>query len=180
VNGAMKDRIGTIAVGALFLLVALAGAVDAQTTMPAGVIGSGGTVATGGGVVLAGTIGQSVIGIAANGATEARQGFWYIPTAAATTDVAIGGSRESGAAMSVATSADGTILTIDIATAHRADGTLTLYDALGNLVATLIDGEIAPGRTTLAIDPSRYASGWYALVLIAGGERTVLPLTVTR
>ena len=179
-NGAMKDRIGTIAICALFLLVAVAGVVDAQTTMPAGVIGSGGSVATGGGVVLAGTVGQSVIGIAANGATEARQGFWYIPTAAVTTDVALGGSRESGTTMSVATAADGTILTIDIATAHRADGSLTLYDALGNLVATLIDGEIAAGRTTLAVDPTRYASGWYALVLTAGGERTVLPLTVAR
>jgi hypothetical protein len=177
----MKDRIGTLLTGTLFLLVIVAGAMSAQTTMPASVIGSGGTVATGGGVVLAGTVGQTVIGVTTNGATEARQGFWYIPTAAATTDVAIGGSDvKSATTMSVATNADGSILTIDIATADRADGTLALYDALGNRVATLIDGEIAAGRTTLAIDPTRYASGWYALVLTAGGERTVLPVTVTR
>ena len=60
------------------------------------------------------------------------------------------------------------------------EATVTLYDALGRLVATLVDGEIGTGIQTARLDAASLASGVYVLRLQAGDEMVTRTLTVVR
>lgn len=60
-------------------------------------------------------------------------------------------------------------LRISFTLAHSTGATLTLYDALGRLVATLIDDHRASGEHTISYDASRLPSGVYHYRLSADG-----------
>jgi hypothetical protein len=70
----------------LLLLLLLAwgatGTVRAQYTLPARVVGNGGTAASGGSYTLLGTAGQAAVGPATGGAYTGRAGFWPQVTSA--------------------------------------------------------------------------------------------------
>ncbi len=73
---------------------------------------------------------------------------------------------------------DRTTLTVDLQT----DGLARLHvtDALGRSVATLLDGPVAAGTTTVTWDSTARAAGLYLVILEAAGDRTTRLLTLVR
>ena len=57
---------------------------------------------------------------------------------------------------------------------------VALYDVLGREVAVLLDGDVAAGVTTVALDGSRLAAGVYVVVVESGGARAARVVTVAR
>ena len=58
--------------------------------------------------------------------------------------------------------------TIRYALPHRSHVLLTVYNTLGQLVATLVNGDIAAGYRSVQFDPARLASGVYFCRMTAG------------
>jgi hypothetical protein len=62
---------------------------------------------------------------------------------------------------------------IDYTVAAAAHIALKVFDVTGREVATLVDGQIEPGRYQATFDGSRYASGMYIVRLAAGGKTEI-------
>ena len=73
---------------------------------------------------------------------------------------------------------DRTTLTVDVAA--DAQARIRVTDALGRHVATLLDGPVAAGTTTVSWDSTAQAAGLYFVTLEANGERTTRLITLAR
>jgi hypothetical protein len=62
---------------------------------------------------------------------------------------------------------------IVFAVAEAAHATLKVFDVTGREVATIMDGQIEPGRYQATFDGLRYASGIYIVRLTAGAETEI-------
>jgi hypothetical protein len=62
---------------------------------------------------------------------------------------------------------------IDYTVAAAGHIALKVFDVTGREVATLVDGQIEPGRYQATFDGSRYASGMYVVRLVAGGKTEI-------
>jgi hypothetical protein len=58
--------------------------------------------------------------------------------------------------------------------------TLTMFNALGQRVATLVDGEVAAGYHEVHFDAARLASGVYVYRLAAGAQVLARKLILLR
>lgn len=134
----------------------------AQRSVPQSVLGNGGTDLQGTSYGVRGTIGQPGIGTASSGSSIAFVGYWYNP---GTTTTAIDEGLET---LPTVFSLDQNFpnpfnpsTTIGFALPERSHVLLTVYDARGALVATLIDGDMGPGVYKHQFDASRLATGVY-------------------
>lgn len=70
--------------------------------------------------------------------------------------------------------------TIRFAVARPSQVNLTVFDALGRAVATLVDGPAAPGEYIARFDGDRLATGVYFCQLVAGSEISVRKILLLR
>ncbi|TVR35774.1 MAG: T9SS C-terminal target domain-containing protein, partial [Balneolaceae bacterium] len=72
------------------------------------------------------------------------------------------------------------VTVINFALPSRTDVTLSVYDAIGRRVATLVDEQLNPGMHTVTFDGSQLSSGVYLYRLNAGGVSMVLKMTLIK
>ncbi|MCC7438620.1 MAG: T9SS type A sorting domain-containing protein [Armatimonadetes bacterium] len=164
------------------LLIAASGA-RAQTSIGSYVFGNGATRATGGGMVLNGTLGQAVIGPAQNKAVAAYQGFWYtMPLQKQSSGIEHEGAVAGESVMlgqnvpnpfSISTE-----ITIQLPTSTVA--TLRLYDALGREVKTLLEGEQPAGTLRIAVDGAELPAGRYLARLTTSTTQHAITMIVVK
>lgn len=169
-----------VAMAALVMLAATAA--PGQVRITREVIGSGGTVAYGAGVGVAGTIGQPLIGRASGGPMSGAFGFWHLLTPYSPS--AVTGERNPNAMFDAST-----IQVLPHPVVSRSNirinvppgsvATLRLYDGLGRMRTTLIDNEIVDGRG-ISLPADDLESGTYTLVLVVDGKQISKKVQVTR
>lgn len=71
-----------------------------------------------------------------------------------------------------------TVIAYDVA--RRSRVTLTVYDPLGRIVTTLVDGERAPGEYQVTFNASRFASGVYFYRLQAGSYSVTMKMLLLK
>lgn len=166
----------------IMLLLAGGSAAVAQIKINSSVIGSGATVASGGSISLAGTVGQVVIGPTQSSTTQALQGFWYtLPQTVSSVEEPVAGAAADRVALQLGGPnpfSDGTDLRLLLPSSGNVS--LVLYDALGRGVATLVDGHRGAGTIVVHIDASDLVSGQYTAQLVAGSVRRSIMLTVVK
>jgi hypothetical protein len=154
----------------LLTLLLCAATAQGQTQLIRYVFGSGATASANSQFLMAGTIGQTIIGPAQSADHRGAFGFWY------TLPRPLTGVREeytsdvsSGAALQLMPNpvTDEAVIRVTLKAASTV--TLKLYDALGRQRQTLIDGRREAGTVTLRIDAAEFESGNYTLVLTANG-----------
>jgi hypothetical protein len=153
---------------------------SAQTRLVSSVIGAGGGIASGSGVIVDGTIGQPVIGPVTGTGGKVFQGFWYMPQTSTPSGVAseeVVGRGMIAEAFPNPCSADAVLrLVIDSRSPVRA----SIFDQLGNEVATLYDGSSEAGEIRIGFDATSLPAGRYTIRVIAGKGSRALPLVVVR
>ncbi len=146
-----------------------------------GVIGAGGTAAISGSTVLVGTLGQPIIGPAGTSNANAWQGFWY--TIGVTPPSAVREDRTtSSTSMAMACSPNpfSTQTTLRVRVPQAGAVRLTLFDALGREVRTLIDGEREAGTLAVLLSGIDLVSGSYVAQLEAPGVHDALRIIVVK
>ena len=164
-------------------IVALAGTVllatatlAAQTETVSGVIGNGGGIATGGGSVLIGTVGQPALGMGTGDGGSVLGGFWGQPFATLTA------IDEPGAPLLPAVyrldqnfpNPFNPSTVIQYQLPKEAHVSLRVYDVVGRLVTTLVDGVQEAGFRSVTLDGRNLASGVYFYRLhaeVSGGGK---------
>ena len=58
--------------------------------------------------------------------------------------------------------------------------TLSVYDALGRRVASLVDAALAPGKHSVSLNATALSAGVYTIRLSAGGSESVRSMTVVK
>lgn len=172
---------------ALALLAFAVSSTIAQPTVSSYVVGNGATRATGGGMVLNGTIGQAVIGPAQSSAAAAYQGFWYTLPLQKQSSSAWG----SGAVTGVVAGASARLhqntpnpfsgitgITVELPTSTVA--TLRLYDAIGREVKTLLEGEQPAGTLQITVDGADLPAGRYLARLTTGTTQQTITMIVVK
>jgi hypothetical protein len=146
------------------------------------VIGSGGAVSANSNHRLLGTVAQPVIGTSQNVSNRHQTGFWY-------------GSQKLLTTVEQAPSSNLpdefhlkqnypnpfnpiTTISFDVKTPVRV--TLILYNVLGHRVATLVDGQYAPGRYRVHFDARELPSGLYFYAIQMGEFRSVKKMIVSK
>jgi hypothetical protein len=167
----------------LFSLLALAPAVQGQTQIIRQVIGSGAS-AMAGDHLLAGTIGQTIIGRSSSSGNIGYLGFWFTypnpnnPNSVreeysnAVTGVA--------ARVSVAPNPVVDVATVSVVLPASGQVQLGVYDGLGQQRLELINGWREAGTVTVQLPARQLESGDYLLVLIAGGTRSASQMRVIK
>jgi hypothetical protein len=175
----------------LLMGIALAGALAltasetaAQIGIGTTVIGAGGTNATSGGVVLLGTVGQTVIG-PTTATHTAWQGFWYTqpgpPPVVSVPVEYVAGSATSGE-MALRSWPNPFSQETELrVTLHKSGPvSLKLYNSLGREIETLLDGTYEAGTLLIRIDGRDFESGSYMAQLIAEGRQQAIRLIVVK
>ena len=146
-----------------------------------GVIGAGGAAAVAGTTVVAGTVGQALIGPTTGLGTTAWQGFWY------TIDTAPIAGLEDNAATNDATAAllcspnpCAAQTTFRIHLTRGGSVRLSLFDALGRHVRTLANGEYEAGSHNVPVSTSELQSGNYVARLEAPGTNHAIRVMVVK
>ncbi len=146
------------------------------------VIGSGGAASANSNHRLLGTVAQPVIGASQNVLNRQEAGFWY-------------GSQKLLTRVEQAPSSDLpdefhlaqnypnpfnpiTTISFDVKAAVRV--TLTLYNVLGHRVATLVDGQHAPGRYRVHFDARDLSSGLYFYVIQMDDFRSIKKMVLSK
>lgn len=155
------------------------GILRSQSVVPRDVVSAAGVDAFGGGVRLQASLGQPVIGAVAGFDMTALQGFW--------------GARPEAVSLSANEPVAGTSLQLRCLPNPIAEGaavdlrcevgrpaSLTLHDALGRTVRSLLATESAPRSTTLKFNAKDLPQGRYVLRLESYGRRIVLPIVIAR
>lgn len=174
------------AVLAAGLIASVAGGVGAPAAVVRSVIAAGGAPATGPGMAVNGTVGQSTpVGMAAGGGLVVRGGFWHAPAASAS-------GLEIPETPVLHTDLLGNYpnpfnpqTRIDFELADPCRVSLEVYDAKGRLVRTLVDEARPAGRHHAnwdGTDPGgrRVASGMYFFRLHAGDYESVMKMTLIK
>lgn len=152
------------------ILLVCSSSATAQTSRH--VLATGAVSASQGTTRLVGTIGQAAIGSAHNGSSTLGVGFWY--TGAAKTSVVAGEPDTRSSALTLAGTPNpfskSTTLTMSIPVS--GEGTLVIYNAVGQPMRTVLHGMLDPGRVTTALDMTGLPSGSYTAVLRVGDDQT--------
>lgn len=171
------------AIGVLGGIVVSASIVTAQTAIPSSVIGAGGGRTSGGGFAIIGTIGQSVIGPTIGASLTAGQGFWYSYASSGISSVEeryLPGGGESTDLLQNSPNPFNDWTEFQVQIPKHGHVTLRIFDALGRLVRTVIDGDRDAGTLNVRMDAEGLVSGRYTAQLLAGTERRTITLVVVR
>jgi hypothetical protein len=156
---------------------------SAQVTLRSDVIGSGGTMATSGNLVLAGTLGQAIIGPTGVGNQIALQGFWYTMPEQGVSAVPEErtGTRASAVALHQNVPNPFSTMT-DIQVDLPASGhvSLKIFDAIGHEVMTVVDDDRQAGSLTFHVSADALESGQYTARLVTGGVTRTIRMIVVR
>jgi hypothetical protein len=145
-------------------------AVLAQTATISGVIGSGGGIATGTGSGVIGTVGQPAPGSSSGGAAGVIGGFWSKPVVILT-DVGEGEAPLLPTVYQLDQNFPNPFnpsTVIQYQLPREAYVSLKVYDVVGRLVTTLVDGVEGAGFKSVTLDGRNLASGVYFYRLHAG------------
>jgi hypothetical protein len=149
------------------LLVSSATFASAQATSV--VIGSGAIAASQGETRLTATIGQSAIGLTAATSAEASQGFWYSRTTAPSF-VLEELQNSSALALTSAPNPFSRSTTLSFSVPERGHVSLVLYNAVGEQVRTVVEGDRDAGPASEVVDMTGLPSGQYTAVVRMGGR----------
>ena len=157
-----------------------AAAADGQQ-ITSSVVGSGWTAATNGTVIVAGTLGQTIIGPVGSNPIVG-QGFWY------TLPVGTSGIREryeAGNSDAVVLRQNtpnpfSTHTVIGVELPDRREISLKLYDGLGRQRAVLAEGVRDAGRVVIELTSDELESGRYTVQLVSGSIRRSIAITVVK
>ena len=153
----------------LILVLAFHEHAEAQYKVPSSVFGSGGAPLNNGSYRISGTVGQPVIGLASSSSHISEVGFWYLSGGLITSVEQISSSLPTEYRLEQNYPNPfnpGT--TIEFSLPHSCYVTLTLYNTLGEKVATLIDENRSAGRYSVKWNPEGLATGIYFYRLQAG------------
>ncbi|HOQ48643.1 MAG TPA: T9SS type A sorting domain-containing protein, partial [Candidatus Kapabacteria bacterium] len=70
--------------------------------------------------------------------------------------------------------------TVNFAIPMNANVTISLFDALGNEVATLLNSSLNAGNHSYTFDASRFATGNYIVKIVAGDRTEVAKINIVR
>jgi hypothetical protein len=148
------------------------------------VLASGATASAGGGFGLAGTIGQPLIGRAANASANQAGafGFWYtFPTGLVGVDEEYsGGVTGVSATLQVAPNPVTDFAEIRVGLPIGGHVTLKIFDAVGREHQILLDDRREAGTLTFRLTTETLASGNYTVVLVANGAQRTTALRVIK
>lgn len=154
----------------------------AQITLRSSTSGGGGGAATDGNNIMAGTIGQPIIGPVTDGTTLAQQGFWYmLPNLGTTSVYTPGGPVSTGVALyqNVPNPFSATTeVKFHIPKTGRVS--LKLFDAVGHEVRTLVDEVREAGTISITVSGEQLESGYYTARLVANGTTKSINMVVVR
>ena len=137
--------------------------------IPRSVLGSGGIAMSGAANRIAGTLGQTGIGIVQNTSNKTMLGFWYtknaavaaVATASAAQDFHLGQTYPNPLMLSSQHSA-----ALEYTVGMSLDIDLSVYDQMGRKIATLLHGLQTPGMYTAHFSPdAAVSSGIYHVVM---------------
>lgn len=182
----MKGKLSAI-VFAASVALALSGGisapVQAQTGMKASVVSAGATSATNGSAICRATVGQSIIGQSSTASSVLWQGFWQ-PISAKTTEVS-----EHYTGQSTGNVVEGIALSpnmpnpfsnstrMEISLSARTSIQLKIYNAVGQEVQTIVEGEREAGILSISFDAAFLPNGNYTVVLSSGTSRIARVIT---
>lgn len=165
------------------LIPAAATGLHAQVTLRHAA-GAGGVQAAGSGTAVVGTFGQAIIGPTATVDRRLEQGFWVpaFPSPLSAADPVAGRSTATPIALQCSPNPLAHSATIRAAFPGKETAALTLHDLLGREVLNLTNR--STGRqeesATFELTTESLENGWYTLLLVAGEERTTLPIHILR
>lgn len=157
-------------------------AASAQTEIRSSVIASGGGVTSGGGIMINGTIGQPIIGVATSGTATVFQGFWFTPSPGKPGASSV--ATEHNASTGIVAEAYpnpcsvGSVLRIALGSSSKLRA--GLYDLMGKEIAVLYDGESEGGELRIRLDVGSIPAGQYMIRIAAGTVDHTVPLLVIR
>jgi len=179
----MKQRrpIGWLCLTGALLLWATGA--KAQQEIERSVIGAGGGYTANSLMAVHATFGQQIIGIVHQNGERVGQGFWYTPTSARVSAVTVQqerpGTGEHVTLMAAPNPfSESTTIRVDLPVAGRIS--LSLYDAVGRRMLTLLDEDRPAGRNDVELQRGELSSGAYTIVLDGPGVHRTVPLTVVR
>jgi hypothetical protein len=149
------------------------------------VIGSGAAASAGTGVLMAGTIGQPLIGRAASAGTPGHAGafgFWYtFPAGPLGVDEEYSnGVTGVSATLQVAPNPVTDFAEIRVGLPTGGHVTLKIFDAVGREHQMLLDDRREAGTLTFRLTTETLASGNYTVVLVANGAQRTTALRVIK
>jgi hypothetical protein len=157
--------------------------VSAQVRIRSSVIGSGATVASGGGFGIAGTIGQPVIGRVTGSSGAASQGFWYTYPGAVISGVQIehtGGTANTLELLPNVPNPFSSSTELRVMLPTSGNVSLKIYDALGREKMTLIDGYHMAGTIRVHLGAEDLESGHYTARLVSGSTVRMIIMQVVK
>ncbi|MEO5930324.1 MAG: T9SS type A sorting domain-containing protein [Candidatus Kapaibacterium sp.] len=156
-----------------------------QVKMTRSVVSNAATRASGGALILNGTLGQALVGSTGSGAMRGLQGYWYglqvaVPSGVNERERMMFGVVAEASLRCSPNPFSGEAM-INAAVPVGGDVSIVLYDALGRRVETLAQGEHEAGMIEIRLMAGGLASGSYLLrMTAAGGIRRTIALAVTR
>ncbi len=162
--------------------IAMSVSASAQIVLKSYVIGTGGGAATDGTNIMAGTIGQSIIGPVTNSSNWAGQGFWYTLPVLGTTGVDyVPGAVAAGVALyQNVPNPFSTTTQVRFYLPKSMNISFKLFDEVGHEVRTLAEGVHEAGITTLTVSADQLESGYYTARLIANGTAKTIGMVVVQ
>lgn len=161
----------------ILLATALADVATAQIVLQKVVVSNAGGQTANSTTRLTYTVGETVVGVASNGTTIGRFGFWHSPTLAASV-------KSSGAAaigkVSVYPNPASSTISIDVNMRSSNQLDLRLYNTAGELISTFYSGKTNEGDHSIRVNIANLASGKYYVAALTRGGLLQTPLTIIR
>lgn len=167
---------------AVIMIVSACVPAMAQITLRASTSGGGGGAATDGSNIMAGTIGQPIIGPVTDGTALVQQGFWYMLPSLGTTGVYTpGGPVATGVALyQNVPNPFSTTTEVKFHIPKTGHVSLKLFDAVGHEIRTLVDGVREAGTISITVSGEQLESGYYTARLVANGATKSINMVVIR
>ena len=152
-----------------------------QTTQTSSVIGAGATEASGDGLIVRGTVGEGVIGLTTASAIRSGQGFWYTlgnesSSSVRETQVASGGASNND--LQCYPNPVSSVAHFQLTVSEGNHATLRLYDRLGRVRTTLVDGQREAGKIVVEMTVDELDAGHYTAELVVGKDRVVRQILI--
>ena len=149
-----------------------------------GLVSGGATEASGGGLIVRGSLGQPVVGVTSVSGLEAGQGFWFGlrdsgPSGVEQTHIT-GAGHSAGTVLDCFPNPASTTLHFRFRLPESGPITLRLYDALGRMRLELIDGERRGGIYLTETETDELDPGVYTAELRTAGERRTISVAVVK
>ena len=161
----------------LLLVVAFAERTTAQVVLQKVVISNAGGQTANSTTRLNYTVGETAVGVASNGTTIGRFGFWHSPTLAASV-------QEHAAAaigkVSVYPNPASSTVSIDVRMRSHNQLELRLYTSAGELVTSFFSGKKNAGDHSFRANIGHLSSGKYYIAALTPGGLIQTPLTIIR